>query len=70
MSPSPKRPTRSERRATRLKVLRPELAPSIRKVISLTDALKLGGYGTADDMDNDLKIREIAVVKLEASKAK
>ena len=58
------------RRAQRLKALRPELAPSIRNTISLADALKLGGYETAEDMDNDLRIRATAAEKITANNMK
>ncbi|KIX02346.1 uncharacterized protein Z518_08287 [Rhinocladiella mackenziei CBS 650.93] len=62
--------TKGEKRAHRLKALRPELAPSIRNSISLADALKLGGYDSAEVMDKDLRIREVALQKVAAAKRK
>ncbi|OAL39403.1 hypothetical protein AYO20_01273 [Fonsecaea nubica] len=59
---------KGERRAKRLKDLRPDLAPSIRNTISLIDALKIGGYKTPQEMDNDLQIREVAAAKIAAAK--
>ncbi|KIY00599.1 uncharacterized protein Z520_03262 [Fonsecaea multimorphosa CBS 102226] len=58
---------KGERRAKRLKDLRPDLAPSIRSTISLIDAMKIGGYKTPQEMDNDLRIREAAATKIAAA---
>ncbi|OAP59982.1 hypothetical protein AYL99_04984 [Fonsecaea erecta] len=59
---------KGERRARRLKDLRPDLAPSIRNTISLIDAMKIGGYKTPKEMDNDLQIREAAAAKIAAAR--
>ncbi|EXJ69011.1 uncharacterized protein A1O5_07946 [Cladophialophora psammophila CBS 110553] len=61
---------KGERRAKRLKHLRPDLAPSIRNTISLIDALKIGGYKTPEEMDNDLQVREAAAAKIAAARVK
>lgn len=50
--------SKSERRAERLKALRPELAASVPDSISATDAIKIGGYETGAEMNQDLSSRE------------
>ncbi|KAJ9606943.1 hypothetical protein H2200_008954 [Cladophialophora chaetospira] len=60
----PKEANRGVRRGARLKVLRPELAASIRNSLSQVDAIKLGGYKTGKEMAIDLDAREAAAAKL------
>jgi non-canonical poly(A) RNA polymerase PAPD5/7 len=66
----PKDLTKSEKRAARLKKLRPELAASVGNTISATEAMKVGGYKTREAMNNDLTVKEGALAKLAAKKKK
>lgn len=66
----PKELTKSEKRAARLKKLRPELAASVGTTISATEAMKVGGYKTREAMNNDLQTREGNLAKSAAKKKK
>lgn len=66
--PLAKASAKDEKRASRLKMLRPDLAPSIQKSISLANALRLGGYATADIMEKDLQMRGLVATKTTAAK--
>ena len=58
--------SKSEKRALRLKELRPDLRPSIGKTISAVDAIKLGGYRDAIDMSKDLDARAVAAQRIQS----
>jgi hypothetical protein len=62
--------SKSERRAERLKLLRPELASQIGKSISTIDAVRIGGYKSQSELTKDLEVREHAMQKLQKTKAK
>ncbi|KAJ4512220.1 hypothetical protein HRR83_006193 [Exophiala dermatitidis] len=68
-TPTSKKLSKGERRANRLRRLRPELASSIGKTISRQQAVTLGGYKTPEAMERDLQSREAASQKA-AAKAK
>ena len=65
----PKKVTRGMQRAEQLKTLRPDLAASIRRSISHTDALKLGGYKNRQEMLEDFSVREAAAAKLAGTRS-
>ncbi len=54
---------KSERRATRLKAARPELARLVGKTISRPEAVKIGGYQDATAMEKDIQHRKLATNK-------
>ncbi|KAK5559463.1 hypothetical protein LTR46_002505 [Exophiala xenobiotica] len=64
----PKGPSKSEKRATRFKRLRPELASSVGKTLGNAQAMNLGGYTTKDAMIKDLSVRELAMTKSQGKK--
>ena len=71
MDPPTKSKNKGQRRANRLKTLRPDLASSIGVTISSLAAMELGGYKTPEDMSKDLLARENAAAKKpEAGKKK
>ncbi|KAJ9636009.1 hypothetical protein H2204_005506 [Knufia peltigerae] len=55
------KPPKNERRALRFKRLRPELASSVGRALSILQAMTLGGYGSKDAMHKDLATRELAL---------
>ncbi|KAK5047250.1 hypothetical protein LTR84_006772 [Exophiala bonariae] len=63
MDPPTKQKTKAQRRANRLKILRPDLASQIGATISSLAAMELGGYKTPEDMTKDLAARETAAAK-------
>jgi len=62
--------SKSQKRANRLKLLRPDLASSVGDSISANHALKLGGYSTTEKMTKDLLQRESALVNATRSGGK
>ncbi|EXJ90525.1 hypothetical protein A1O1_03628 [Capronia coronata CBS 617.96] len=65
-APRTKKANKSEKRANRLKRLRPDLAPLIRRTITKPEAVRLGGYTSQDAMERDLQAREAAMQKAKA----
>jgi hypothetical protein len=63
MDPPTKQKTKAQRRAIRLKTLRPDLASQIGATITSLAAMKLGGYKTSEAMVKDLATRETAAAK-------
>ena len=59
--------TASERRAHRVRLLRPDI-PNVPSTLTVDEAVKLGGYSNTDAMTDDLTKRQSAVTALKSSK--